>query len=137
LQPFHGEVGKCGQFVARVAGREDQADGIGCQPAGHEDQGLRRRAIQPLLVIYQADQRPLPGYLRQQAQDGQAHQEPVRRRAGAEAERGLQRIPLRRWQTGQPLQHRRTQLMQPGERQLHLRLNARGPCYLAARRMPG
>ena len=51
--------------------------------------------VQPLLVIDQADQRPLPGHLRQQAQHRQPDQEPVRRRPGAQAERGPQRIPLR------------------------------------------
>jgi hypothetical protein len=51
LQSFYDEVGKRGQLVTRVAGREDQADWIRCQPAGHENQGLSRGAIQPLLVI--------------------------------------------------------------------------------------
>ena len=123
--------------VAGIAGREDQADRIGRQPARHEPQRLRRGAVQPLLVIHQADQRLLPGRLRQQAEHGQAHQEPVRRRSRAEAERGPQRLPLRLGQAIQPVQHRRAQLMQAGEGQLHLRLDAQRAHHPAARRLPG
>jgi hypothetical protein len=36
-------------------------------------------------------------------------------------------IPLRTGQRVQPIEHRRAQLMQPGERQLHLRLDAGDP----------
>jgi hypothetical protein len=50
--------------------------------------------IEPLLVIDQADQRLLSGCIGQQAQHGQADQEPVRGRPGAEAERRLQRRTL-------------------------------------------
>ncbi len=35
------------------------------------------------------------------------------------------------------VQHGRAQLMQPGERQLHLRLNSGGPFHPAAGRLPG
>ena len=81
-----------------LAGREHQPDRVGRQPPRHEPQRLRRRLVQPLLVVDHADQRPLPGHLRQQAQHGQPDQEPVRRRAGGQAERGPQRIALRRRQ---------------------------------------
>ena len=93
--------------------------------------------IQPLLVIHQAHQRPLRRHLRQQAEHGQAHQEPVRRRAGAEAERGPQRLALWHGQMIEPIQHRRAQLMQPGEGQLHLRLDPHRAHHPAARRLPG
>ena len=63
-----------------------------------------------------ADQRPLPGHLRQQAQHGQADQEALRCRPGTEAERGTQRITLRNRQLIEVIQHRRAQLMHPGER---------------------
>jgi hypothetical protein len=86
------------------------------------------------MVIHQAHQRLVPGRLRQQAEYGQAHQEPVRGRAGAEAERGLQGLALRLGQTAEPVQHRRAQLMQAGEGQLHLRLDPDRAHYLAARR---
>jgi hypothetical protein len=93
--------------------------------------------IKPLLVIHQAHQRPGRSHLRQQAQDGQADQEPVRHRPRTQAERSPQRITLRHRHTPQPIQHRRAQLMQPGERQLHLRLDPRGGRHPATRRPPG
>ena len=77
------------------AGREHQADRISSQPACHEPQRLHRSAIEPLLVVDDADQRPLPGNLGQETQHGQTDQEPVGRRAGVDAERGPQRIVLR------------------------------------------
>jgi hypothetical protein len=93
--------------------------------------------VQPLLVIHHAHQRTFPRRLRQQAQHGQADQEPVRCRAGAEAEHGQQRITLRTRKRLSVIQHRRAQLMQPGERQLHFRLHARGPDDPAPRGPPG
>ncbi len=93
--------------------------------------------IEPLLVVRQADQRLLLGDVGQQAQHGQADQEAVRGRAGADAERGPQRILLRHRKPLNPVKHRRAQLLQPGERQLHLRLDARDPLNPAAGRPPG
>jgi hypothetical protein len=88
-----------------------------------------------MLVIDHADQRPLFRHVRQQAQHGQSDDKPVRRRTHAEAERGPQRITLRNRQMLGAVQHRRQQLVQPGERQLHLRLHthrARHPAPLCA-----
>ena len=70
-----------GQRVARLAGREHQADRIGGQPPGGEAQGLRRRLVQPRRVVDHADQRALPGHVAEQAEHGQPDQEPVRRRS--------------------------------------------------------
>jgi hypothetical protein len=93
--------------------------------------------IEPLFVIDQAHQRPSCSHLGQQAQYGQADQKPLRHRPRTHPERSPQRITLRPRQTLQPIQHRRQQLMQPGERQLHLRLDTRGDRHPAARRLPG
>jgi len=90
-----------------------------------------------MLVIDQADQRLLPGRVGQQAQHGQADQEPVRGGPGAQAERCLQRRTLRTRQPVQVIQKRLAQLLQPGERQLHLGLHARGTDHPAARGVPG
>ena len=94
-QPPDFELRQPGQRRARFTGGEDQPDRVGGQPPGYEPQHLRGRLIQPLHVIDQADQRPFPGHLRQQAQYGQPDQEPVRRRSGGHAERDPQRLPLR------------------------------------------
>ena len=138
-QPFDAQLGQPGQIDARLAGREHHAHRIGRQPPRRESQRLRRSLIEPLLVVDHADQRTFPGRPGQQAQHGQPDQESVRRRARGDAERGPQRVPLRHRQTLRAIQHRRAQLMQPRERQLHLRLHARGALHPAprTRRLPG
>ena len=136
-QAGHGEFAQSGQVRAWDAGPEHHGDRVGRQPPHRERQRLRRGPVQPLLVVDQADQRPVPGRLRQQAQGREADQEPVRRRPGGLAERGPQGLPLRRRQPVQPAQHRRAQLVQPGEGQLHLRLHARRANQLASCRVPG
>ena len=45
--------------------------------------------------------------------------------AGRQAQRDAQRVPLRLRERVEPVEHRRAQLMQAGERQLHLGLDAR------------
>jgi hypothetical protein len=92
--------------------------------------------IEPLPVVDQANQRLPFSDGRHQAQHGQAHQELVRRGPGTHAERGPQSFTLRQRHRLQPVQHRRAQLVQPGERQLHLRLDTSGPLDTAARRAP-
>jgi hypothetical protein len=114
--------------------RKSSAD---CKWTSDESQGLRGRAIEPLLVVNQADQRLLRRHVGQQAQDGQADQEPVRCRPGADAERRPQRITLRSRQLIEVIEHRRAQLLQSGERQLHLRLDAGRARHPAAGRLAG
>ena len=124
-QPLHLELGQPGQLVPGYPGREHQADRVGGQPPRHEPQRLRRGPVEPLLVVDHADQRLLPGHLRQQAQHGQPDQEPVRRRAGGRRRtRSAARRAAAPGSRSSVVQHRRAQLMQPGERQLHLRLHA-------------
>jgi hypothetical protein len=137
LQPPDRQLRQSRQAAARDTGPEHQADRLRPQPAPGERQDLRRGAVEPLLVIDDAHQRPVPGHLGQQAQGGQADQEPVRCRPGAEAERGPQRVALRRRETPQAVQHRRAQLVQRRERQLHLRLDTHRAHHPAARRLPG
>jgi hypothetical protein len=76
----------------------------------------------------QADERLIAGHLRQQPQQGETDEEPVRRRPGAEAERGIEGVSLGVRQPHMAVQHRCAQLVQPGEGQLHLGLDPRGPC---------
>jgi hypothetical protein len=126
-QALHHQLWQPGHVLARDPRREHQAHRVRSQPPRREPQRLRRSAVQPLLVIHHAYQRTFPGCLGQQADHGQAHQEPVRRQAGAEAERGPQRLALRTRERLGMIQHRRAQLMQPRERQLHFGLHAGGP----------
>src|SRR5262249_54072116 len=67
----------------------------------------------------------------------QPDQEPVRRTSAAEPERDPQRVALRGRQPRQAIQQRRAQLVNAGERQLHLRFHPRGPGHPHVRRRPG
>jgi hypothetical protein len=83
-----------------------------CQePPRYKPKHLRRSPIEPLRVVHHADQGPLLGYLGQQAQHGQTHQEAIRGRTGHEAEGRAERIALRARQVRQVAQHRRAELM--------------------------
>ena len=104
-QPLHNEFVQPGQLIAWLPGREHQARRIGGEQAGHESQGKRGGMIQPLLVIDHTDQRLLRGYLRQEAEDRQPEQEPIRRRPGTEAECDPQRFLLRHRQPSGQAQH--------------------------------
>jgi hypothetical protein len=75
----------------------------------------------------------LLGDVGQQAEGGQPHQEAVRRRPGTQAEGGPQRSLLRTRETLEAVQHRRAQLVHPGEGELHLRLDTHSTRHPAAR----
>ena len=107
-------------MLARLARGEDQPDGLGQQPPGRERQHLRRRPVQPLGVVDHAQQRPFLRDLRQQRQDRQCDQEPVRRVPFAQPERDAERVVLRSRKPLEAVQQRCAQLVQAGERQLHL-----------------
>ena len=81
-QTLDHELRQSRQLVARSASREHQADRFRLQAARNEREDLRRGAIEPLLVIHHADQRLLLGHVGEQAQDGQADEEAIRRRPG-------------------------------------------------------
>ena len=104
--------------------REHDRDRLGEQPARDEPEHLRGGLVEPLEVVDDAQQRLLLGDLRQQAERGQADEEAVGRRAGREAERDPQRVLLRLRERVEAVEQRRAELMQPGERQLHLGLDA-------------
>jgi hypothetical protein len=106
------------------------------QPSRRERQRLRRGAVQPLRVVDHAHERPLGGHLRQQAEHGQADQEPIRRGPRFQAKRYAERGPLRPRQPAQTIEHRPAQLVQRGEGQLHLRLDPDRPGHLQVRCLP-
>jgi hypothetical protein len=90
-----------------------------------ERQRLCRSTVEPLRVIDQADQRTLLRDLRQQTQNRQRNQEAVWSAALRQPERHLQRVSLRSREELQATEHGRAQLMNAGERKLHLGLDAR------------
>ena len=97
----------------------------------------RRGGIEPLGVIDEAQQRPLRGDLGQQAERGQGDQEAVGSSAGRQAQRDAQSGLLGLGKRAEPVEHRRAELMQPRERQLHLGLDAGDPRDAKAGRLPG
>jgi hypothetical protein len=76
-------------------------------------------------VLHETEQRPLLGRGRQQAQHGEPDQKPIRDVTRREAQGDVQRVPLGLRERVELLEHRRAELMDPGERELHLRLHAR------------
>ena len=114
-------------LAARLAHGEDQPDRLRPQAARDEGQRLRRGRVEPLRVVHDADKRSLFRDVRQQTQNRQADDEPIRRVAVAQTERGAKRIALRTGKALQAIQERRTQLLQPRVRELHLRLDPGRP----------
>ena len=119
--------------VARLANREHDRDRLGQQPPRDERERLRGHAIEPLRVVDEAHQRPVLGCVRQQAEDSQPDQESIGRLALDQPERGPQRVGLRARESLQPVEQRGAELVQAGERELHLGLDADGPSDLAVR----
>ena len=115
------------ELFGRLARREDQRNRLGQQSPGHERKRVRGRPIEPLRVIDDAQKRLLGGHLRQQAQHREPDQEPIRRVPPTHAERRAKRPALRTRQQRQAIQHRRAQLLQGRERELHLPLDTGGP----------
>ena len=135
-QPGNGQPGQAGQLivVVRRARGEDHGDRLGQQPAGRERQALHRGLVEPLRVIDQAGQRLVLRRGGQQAQHRQPDQETIRSLPLPHPERDRQRVALRPRQLVQPSEHRHAQLVQSGERELHLRLDAPGPDHAKAQR---
>jgi hypothetical protein len=93
------------------------------KPPSHEPQDLEGGAVEPLSVLHDAEEGLLFGDLGQERQCSESDEETVRCGPGREAERDAQRVSLWRWKPVEAVQHRRTELMEPRERQLHLGLD--------------
>jgi hypothetical protein len=114
------ELGDPLEVLARLAGSERQEHALGLDPASGEGERLGRCLVQPLTVVHDADERLLPGRLRQQAQHGQADEEAIGGRPLPQAEGGAERVRLRPGQVLEMTEHRQAQLLEARERQLHL-----------------
>ena len=98
--------------VAWLTHPEDHRHPIRGQATRHERQRLRRLAIQPLTIVDDTDQRSSLRGVGEERQNGQADQEDDPAFL-LEAERGAQRVALWTRQLRNPIQHRRTDLVQP------------------------
>ena len=104
----------------------DECDPLGEQSAGDEQDDLRRGVVEPVCIIDHAEQRAFLGHVGEQCQHGEPDHEPVGGRAGLMAEHRGEGASLRGGEPIEVIQHRRTELVQPAERELHLRLDADG-----------
>ena len=84
-------------------------------------------------VLHETQQRLLLGRGGQQAEHCEPDQQPVGDVTGCEAQGHIQRVPLRLRERVELVEHRRAELMDPGERQLHLRLHARDLSHTESR----
>ena len=117
--------------------RADEADPLGEQPAGDEAENLRRRLVQPLRILDEADQRSLFGGFRDEGQRRQCDQEPIGNASAGQPEHRRERVTLRSRQPVEMVQERGAQLMETAVGQLHLRLQAGHLGYLPAGELPG
>ncbi len=125
-EPFQLQLGQPDQLalVARVAHGEHDRHRLRQQASRDEPENLSRRGVEPLRVVDEAEQRPFLGDVGQQAERSQRDQE-AGGVAGLEAEGHSQGDLLRLGQRVEPPEHRSAEPVQPGERQLHLGLDAR------------
>jgi hypothetical protein len=110
--------------VAGLADGEHQRHRLRQETARDERERLRGHAIEPLRIVDETDHRSLLGCVGEQAEHRQSDQEPVRCVAVGHAERRPQRVALQARQSLQPVEQWGAELMQTGERQLHLGLHA-------------
>jgi hypothetical protein len=76
-------LGQPPELVRHLPGPEDERYSLGSQATRHEGDRLRRRPVEPLCVVDNAQQRPLRSHLGQQGEQSQRHQQPIRRVASA------------------------------------------------------
>ena len=129
-QPGQAEFGQAAQAARGprgLADGEDDGDGVGVQPPGHERERVSGFLIQAVRVVDQAQQRLAGGLPGEQPQRGQPDEEAVRWAAFRHAERHPQRGALGRGQQVEGGQQGAEQLVHGGEAELHLALDAVDP----------
>ena len=136
-QPAQQQLGQAVEVVpgVRLADGDHHRHRFRQQPSRDEAEDQSRGVVQPLGVLHETEQRPLLGRGGQQAEHGESDQEPVRDVTGCEAQGDVQRVLLRLRQRVELVEQRRAELMDPGERQLHLRLHARDLRHTESRGM--
>ena len=119
--PNGRHIGAVEQRRLTLAGRDQDRDRVGHEPADREQQRLRTGHVEPLCVVDQHGDRILLGADRQQAQRRGPDREPVvLRRARPQRKGGLERGGLRRRDRVQEDQSGTNQFKQGAKR--HLRL---------------
>jgi hypothetical protein len=109
-----------------LARREQHHDPLGVEAPRDEPQGVRGGLVEPVRVVDEAQHRPSLRELGQQREAAGEDEEPLLPGACDQAERGLQRARLRRRQRIEMAEGGPDQLVEGGEGQLRLRLDAAG-----------
>jgi hypothetical protein len=143
VKPAQPEFGQTRQMIqrgiswGRRPGREHQRYPLRQQAAPDESEDLGGGLVQPLRVVHDAQHRLLLGDLRHEAERREGDLEPVGAVSGGEPERDAEPATLRLGQRPEAAEHRRAQLVQPGEGKLHLRLDADHAGHRETRRLRG
>ncbi len=106
---------------------EDHRDALVPESAGHEQQRVGGGAVEPVRVVDEAQDRPGLGQLREHAEAPGGHQEPVLAAPVGQPQGRAQGGRLRPGQGVDQPGGGAQQGVEPGERQLRLRLDAAGP----------
>ena len=138
--PPSGKPPSCASTPGSRALRTQRLIDSAPQATRHEREHLRRGAIKPLGVVDQADQcHASPLASDNKLSTASPDQESIL--AANPSSRAKRCRPARRTvglgSRSRPLQHRRAQLMQAREGELHLRLHSPGPHHQAPRGPPG
>lgn len=123
-QTLDFQLGETVEVDADLACAEEETDRLVPDPAGDESERLCGRGVEPLGIVDDDQHRLLVRQVRDQAEHREPDHEPVRGRAGSEPEHRRERPALRVRNPLHPIQQRHTELMQSGEHQFHLGLDA-------------
>jgi hypothetical protein len=116
-------------FAVGVTDREDHADPVSQEPAGHEREDLGRLVIDPLRVVDDAQERLFRARRRQHGQRRQADEQAVDRRSFFEAESDAQRSSLAERKFFELRRERMQELMESHEAELHLGFDPGEPLH--------
>ena len=122
------QLGHGGELRTPVASGHDEYDRFRW-PTGNETEDLGRLRIRPLHIVDQADEWSFLGSRRQEAPYSKAEKERICVNAHRQPERNGQGGVLRAGKAPEPVEKRHAQLVQRGERKLHLRFDGRHVHY--------
>ena len=123
-EPALRQPGICEHRRIAVTDGGQQHDRVGVQPACDEGEHVSCRAIEPVGVLGDQQQRRVAGDLREEVERGHGDTKMLGCGPVCEPERGVERLPLSRDQVRRAVFDRPQQLMQTREGQTRLRLNA-------------
>ena len=103
---------------------EEEGDQLGLEPASDKGDRLDGRLVQPLGVVEEIEAGLFGNSLGKERQDGEPHEEEIRRVATVEPERRLQRCPLPVGQRVEPVEERSAELVDTCEGKVKLGFDA-------------